>query len=246
MNGLGILAALAAESRVLGSAHQGPDGAARLADGSLLVLSGVGPGAAGAGAQRLIAAGAKALISWGMAGGLDPALAAGTVVVPHEVVSPGGTVFASEPRWQASLATMVAARQPVCGGRLLSCAAPLPSIAAKADAFSRTAAVAVDMESAAVAEVARLARVPFLAVRAIVDTAADSVPQSALAAATAGSGALRLGRVLAGLARTPGDIAPLLRLAGRYRSALRALALVARSGALTPPTWPAATRSALA
>ena len=245
MNGLGILAALAAESRELGAARRGPDRTATLADGTLLVLSGMGPEAAREGARLLIQAGATALLSWGMAGGLDPALAAGTVVLPGEVVSPDGSSFRTEPRWQAGVAAAVAARLPVSTGRLLTSAEPLGSSAAKADAFRRSAAVAVDMESAGVAAVASDARLPFLAVRVIVDTATDAVPPSALAAATAGSGALRLGRVLASLARTPRDIGPLIRLGSRYRIALGALRVVARSGALAPRLSTAATGTAL-
>ena len=87
------------------------------------------------------------------------------------------------------------------------------------------------MESSAVAEIAAAAHMPFLAVRAIVDTASDALPQAALVATTAGTGALRIGALLAAHARAPGDLAALIRLAGRYRRARRALTAVARSGA---------------
>jgi len=109
---------------------------------------------------------------------------------------------------------------------------PLGSTAAKALAFSQTGAVAADMESSAVAEVASAARVPFLVVRAIVDTAQDALPEVALSAAGAGEERLRLSRLLATLARTPGELPALIRLAHRYRTASRALAAVAGSGAL--------------
>jgi adenosylhomocysteine nucleosidase len=85
-----------------------------------------------------------------------------------------------------------------------------------------------------VAEVAAAARLPFLAVRAIVDTAADEVPRAALAALSVGTGGLRVGRLLGALALAPGELPALLRLGGRYRSARRALFAVARSGALAP------------
>ncbi|MFZ1904034.1 MAG: hypothetical protein WAU56_01440, partial [Steroidobacteraceae bacterium] len=66
------MAALAAEARLLGPAR--PHGAVRaLADGTLVVVSGMGPSAAADGARRLIGAGATALVSFGVAGGLDPA-----------------------------------------------------------------------------------------------------------------------------------------------------------------------------
>jgi hypothetical protein len=53
-------------------------------------------------------------------------------------------------------------------------------------------------------------------------------------AATAGTATLRIGRLLAALAHAPGELPALIRLAGRYHSARRALSAVARSGALAP------------
>jgi adenosylhomocysteine nucleosidase len=228
LNALGIVAALAVESRPLRPAALG--------DGTLLIVSGVGAAAAHDGACRLAAAGARALVSWGMAGALDPTLAAGTLVLASEVVSAGGVRFPTTRQWREQLAGQMAARHPICHGRLLTSPEPLRSAADKALAFRRTAAAAVDMESAAVAEVAAAGRLDFLVVRAIVDTALDTLPQAALSAAAAGARTLRLAPLLGSLARAPGDVWALIRLASRYRIASRALAGVARSGALVPET----------
>jgi adenosylhomocysteine nucleosidase len=232
LNGLGIVAALVAESRPLGRASRRGAEPATLADGTLLSVSGVGPAAAAEGARRLLAAGARALLSWGLAGGLDPALAAGTLVLPREVISPEGRVFLTTADWRQRVSDAIAARHRICCGRLLTCREPLGSTAAKALAFRQTAAVAVDMESSAVAEVAAAEQLPFLVVRAIVDTARDAVPRVALQATSAGEGSLRFGQLLASLARTPAELPPLIRLARRYRTASRALSAVAGSGAL--------------
>jgi len=234
LNGLGIVAALAAEARPLGTGSKGADGAVTLGDGTLLVVSGVGVSAAAAGARRLAASGARALISWGVAGGLDPGLAAGTLVLPREIISPDNVSFATATDWREHVRSAIEAQYAVCTGSLLTCRAPLGSVAAKARAFRETAAVAVDMESSAVAEVAAAQRIPFLAVRAIVDGAADEIPGAALMAATAGTATLRIGRLLATLARAPGELPALIRLAGRYGRARRALSAVAHSGALAP------------
>jgi adenosylhomocysteine nucleosidase len=232
LNGLGIVAALAVESRPLGPARRHGVQPATLADGTQLIVSGVGPAAAAIGARRLLAEGARALLSWGLAGALDPALVAGTLVLPREVISPEGRVFLSAPDWRDRVSEAIAGRRQVCHGRLLTCREPLGSAAAKSLAFHQTGAVAVDMESSAIAEVASSGRVPFLVVRAIVDTAHDAVPEMALSATRAGEDGLRLGRVLASLARSPGELPGLIRLARGYRSASRALSAVAESGAL--------------
>jgi hypothetical protein len=85
------------------------------------------------------------------------------------------------------------------------------------------------MESLAIAEVANTHRLPFIAVRVIVDSAADALPQAVTAAAD-NEGHLQIWRLMGALARTPADLAPLLRLARRYRAANRSLAAVARVG----------------
>jgi adenosylhomocysteine nucleosidase len=235
LNGLGIVAALAAETRALGRATTNGAGPASLGDGTLLVVSGMGQTAAGHAARRLVDAGARALISWGMAGGLDPALAAGTLLLPREVASPEGAFFLTAADWRQQVSSALAPSHPVCCGKLLTCRIAIASATDKAIAFRQTAAVAVDMESLAVAEVAAARRLPFLAVRAIVDTAADEVPQALVAAAAVGAKRVPVRRLIGALARTPEDILPVLRLAGRYRAASRALAAAASSGALVPP-----------
>ena len=116
------------------------------------------------------------------------------------------------------------------GGRLLTSAVAIGDVAGKSAAFRDTGAAAVDMESLAVAEVAVAHGMPFLSVRAIVDTAADELPRAVLDASS--EGPLRLSRLLLGVFRSPPQILPLLRLARRYRAATRSLAAVARSSAL--------------
>ena len=232
MNGLGIVAALVAESRPLGIASRRGAEPATLADGTQLIVSGVGPAAAAVGARRLLAAGARALLSWGLAGGLDPSLEAGALVLPREVMSPEGRMFPTSPAWRERVSEALATRHGVRCGRLLTCREPLSSTAAKALAFRQTGAVAADMESSAVAEVAAAGRVPFLVIRAIVDTAQEDVPEVALSATRAGEDGPRFDRLLATLARRPGELPALVRLASRYRAASRALAAVAVSGAL--------------
>jgi len=223
---LGIVAAFAAESRHFGPLMPGS------ADGTLLVVSGMGAAAAASGARQLVDAGARALLSWGVAGGLDPALPAGALFLPGEVISADGVVYQTAREWREALATAVASCHPVTGGRLLTSRRPLGSAADKSIAFSETGAAAVDMESAAVAEVARAQGLPFLAVRAIVDTANDPLPKAAIAAASSGS--VKLSRLLGALARAPADLPALIRLMWRYRAASRSLAAVARAGALAP------------
>jgi adenosylhomocysteine nucleosidase len=204
----------------------------------LLAISGMGLSAAARGAQALIEAGAGALVSWGMAGGLDPTLTPGTIFLPGEVISLEGTAIMTAPEWRGRLGEAIAARlarhgQPVTEGRLLSSPRSVGALADKAALFAKTNAAAVDMESLAIAQTAREHKVPFIAVRVIVDGAGDSLPR-AVSAAADNEGHLQMWRLLGALARAPADLGSLIRLGRRYRAASRSLAAIARLGSLAP------------
>lgn len=228
MRPIGIVSALPAEARALGPVA--PHGAElrRLDEGALLAVSGMGQAAAAAAARRLVLAGAGALASFGMAGGLDPTLICGTVLLPDEIALEGGVVpdiLPTSKGWRQRLRAAMPGSCIVCGGRLLTSRQPIARPDAKAAAWRHTGAIAADMESAAIAQVAGQAGLAFIALRVIVDTAADELPAAVIAASAGGS--LRVGRLIAGLLRAPADVGALIRLSARYRIATRVLATVA-------------------
>jgi len=222
--GAGIVAALAAEARRLGPTETRPDGLGTLPNGNLVCIAGIGSVAA-RGAEALVSAGAKSLVSFGFAGGLDPTLRAGTVFLPSEVIG-GGAAFSVARDWRERLSRALLAQEPLVGGKLLTSARPVESAAAKAALFHSTGAAAVDMESIWVAQAARDSGVPFIAVRVIVDTAFDRVPAAAWRA-TAPDGHVKPGPLVLAVLRRPLDLGALIRLALRYRVAVRALDAVA-------------------
>ena len=194
---------------------------AQLGEGSLLALSGIGRAAATTAAQALVDAGVAALMSFGMAGGLDPKLVPGSVIIPCELLSSDGERYVACRAWREQVAAAVG---PVCAlaeGNLLSSAHALETPADKAAAYRNTGAVAVDMESAAVARVAARHKLPFIAVRVIVDTAADALPRAVVAASRAGR--VQFARLIGGLILAPREIADMVRLAQRYRIAMHSL-----------------------
>jgi len=198
----------------------------------------MGSAAAARGARALIDAGATALASWGMAGGLDPALRPGAVFLPSEVISPDGASIETARPWRERLSAALATHlpithTPVTQGKLLTSPKAVGSLADKAALFRETHAAAVDMESLSIAERARAHQLPFIAVRVIVDSADDALPRTVTTAADS-EGHLQVWRLVGALARTPADLAPLIRLARRYRTASRSLAAVARAGSLAP------------
>lgn len=169
---------------------------------------------AAAAARRLIEGGAAALISFGLAGGLDPALLPGMVLVP-------AAVLLDAERWDAddALRRRLGGATPETlygGGEVVA------SAAAKAALFARTGAVAVDLESAAVAHAARRHGLPFAVLRAVCDGGARDLPRAALVAL---DGAGRIGglRVAWAAASRPWELAALVRLGGDAARARHAL-----------------------
>jgi adenosylhomocysteine nucleosidase len=210
----GVVAALAFEARCFG----------KPSDGCLIRLSGIGADNAARAAHALVAAGAGALLSWGVAGALDPDLASGTAVLPTEVLRQGRR-FATSRLWRERLRSALQGHVRVVAGALLTSDVAVAAVALKASLFRDTQAVAVDMESAAVAEVAADHGLPFVALRVILDTARDSLPESVL------RDFARAARPpLWSLLCAPADWGRLLRLAAQYRVARRALSECCRHG----------------
>lgn len=130
----------------------------------LIRCSGADAGRAERQAAELVQAGVTGLLSFGTAGGLDPALQPGDLVLPERVIAEDGRVFVVDDAWRTRLAAGRACR----GGTLLSATTPIAGPAAKRRWAERTPAIAVDTESAGVATVAAARRLPFAVVRAIV------------------------------------------------------------------------------
>ena len=231
MSSTGYVAALRAEASSLGPGRPRPDGLVQLSSGGLLVTTGMGAAAAAEGARRLLGAGCSSLVSFGMAGGLAPTLAAGTVLLPAEVRNEAGASFATTAGWRQQVAQRLLragleVQHEACS--MLSVATPLASILEKARAHDQ-GAIGVDMESAAIAAVAADGDRSLLVVRVVTDTARDELPRSVTVSLDA-RGEIRLPRLLAALLRQPSDIAPLLALARRYGAARRSLVTSARAG----------------
>lgn len=190
--------------------------AACLPDGMAIRCAGPGPRAAQA-AAALLAGGAAALVSFGVAGGLSRKLQPGDLVLAETVVLPDGSVLPADPRLRARLAHL-----SCHGGAVVGSDVPVLTPAAKRALRHATGGMAVDMESHVVARAAAAAGVPFLAVRAILDAADEAVPQLALAG-MGEDGRSHALPVMAGLLRQPWQLPALLRLSRRMNAALAGL-----------------------
>lgn len=223
----GIVVALASEARTL-IPHATPDRLTPLSDGAALWLSGMGLAAAQRAAQQLVNAGAKALAVFGVAGALDSSLSSGALICPEHVLDENGARYATDASWRASVQQSLV----TTSGSLLSVYAPLLTVAEKADARRRFNTLAVDMESAAVADVAQRHSLPFISLRAIVDEAGDTVP-TALNNAVDAWGRPRAFGLITAVCRHPSVLGDLPRLYSRMQRATHALRAAAQA---TGPT----------
>lgn len=165
----------------------------------------------------------RGVISFGIAGGLDPDLAPGSLVIAASVIGPTQS-FAADEAWSQSLGRALpqAHVAPLAG---TDAAATDP--AAKARLFRDTGAAAVDMESHTAAAVAARHGLPFAALRAIADPAHQRVPAAALAGLRP-DGRTSVAAVMKGLLQHPGDLPGLIEVARHAARARTAINRAAR------------------
>ena len=171
----------------------------RRADVRIEVI-GMGPDAARTNTERLLRESPppSRIVSVGICGGLREGLNVGDLVVPCEVVTVDRQLWKCEPI--ALPAT----------GRLLSVNRILSSVEEKRKLHIEHAADIVDMEAASIAALCAERNIPFAAIKAISDTASESLPIELEQIAPHGH--VRIGKLLLTMGKRPRLIADLLRL----------------------------------
>ena len=227
MTHLGIVVAMTTEARSLAGPAVAKRPSLHLPEGISIEISGTGPRQAHLASRNLLENGAKALASWGSAGGLVPEVSPGSLILPKNILAANGSIYQADSDWHERLLRRLTGHMDLHTGPLTESEAVLTSPSEKMALFHRTGAVAVDMESAAVATAAHQAGVPFVAIRAIADPVGLTVPQVVLSAVD-GSGRLRPFKLLKRLAGHPAELLVLIRLGRDFRAACASLATVAR------------------
>jgi adenosylhomocysteine nucleosidase len=199
---IGVVVGLATEARI-----------ARPLEWTVAIGGGTLAGATAA-ATTLVEQGCTSLISFGLAGGLDPALRPGALIVPSAAIT-GDTSYVTDP----ALSRMLGGPTPHV---ILGADAIVTSIAEKRRIHKQFGADAVDLESGAVAHIATSRGMPFAVLRAICDPAERALPPAAPVALDAG-GRIRPWRVCASIAAHPAQLAGLLALAADATAAKRSL-----------------------
>jgi len=175
-----------------------------------LVLSGPGRENAAKATEALVAGHHPLwVISAGFAGGLDPRLRRSDILMVDHVVDTQGNQLTLDLKIDPAA---LAESPGIHVGRLLT-ADRVVRLPDEKQALGRQYhALAVDMETFAVAEVCHRRQVRFLAVRVINDAAGDELPRDVERLLAQKTGAARLGAAIGAIWRRPGSVKDLFKL----------------------------------
>ena len=162
--------------------------------------------------------GAGAVLSFGLAAGLEPGRSPGTLIVPGEIIC-GSARYRADTDWSERLRSALGGAD---SHPLIGVDAPLSRSADKLRLHEMSGAVAADMESHIAARLALPAGRPFAALRVICDPAGCDLPPSAVTGMKR-DGRVDLAAVLLSLLRDPRQVAGLLRVAADARIAMSEL-----------------------
>jgi hypothetical protein len=164
----------------------------------------------------------RGIVSFGIAGGLNPALKTGDIVVASEIV-------AADQRWDTAahltenlIALPMTRRRSIVAGVLAGVEEVVTGQVGKAALRATTGADAVDMESHIAVRYAAENGLPFAAVRVISDPSHRALPQITLNAIKP-NGNVDVWKVMRGIARNPRTIPHLISTGRDFNRALRSL-----------------------
>lgn len=164
----------------------------------------------------------RGIISFGVAGGLDPALHPGDIVIATEIVATGSR-WTTTDFFTADMVDLVTGNgRRIVRGILAGAEEVVLNPTDKAALRANTNAIGVDMESHIAAAYAASAGLPFTAVRVISDPASRALPEIA-ANALKPNGDIDIWKVLKGIARKPSAIPDLMRTSRDFNQAIAAL-----------------------
>src|SRR5215510_12118235 len=171
----------------------------------------------------------RGVVSFGVAGGLDPSLKTGDVVVATEVMA-GDTKFLADMALNEEMIASAALkrsrltrrRRRVVRGGLAGVERVVAASACKAALHSETGAAAVDMESHIAAAYAANAGLPFAALRVISDPAHRALPELAQSAIKP-NGDIDVRTIVRGVVRNPASLRALVSTGIDFNLALRSL-----------------------
>lgn len=223
MKRIGIITALQPEAACLTTTAPVPETITALDDHTALLVCGMGAERAKRAALQMVDAGMEILISWGTAGALADDIQPGDLIVPETIVSHTGHVYQTAKYLRSSmLDKLIDCPGNIFLGQLADSIYVLTSVVDKAATRAQGDALAVDMESAAIAEVAAKHEIQYVAIRAISDSAVMRLPDDVINFTNA-YGQVQVTKLISSLLKRPGQIFDLFKLARGFMAAKKTL-----------------------
>ncbi len=198
-----------------------------ITDEIILMYSGAGAENARQAAELLVSKGATQLMSWGCAAALSPDLKMGDLVLADSLLNSDGLETAVNSTWHQHAKTVLGSTVVAYKGALFNSNKLVSTAEEKQAIYEKTGAIALDMESGAIAEVAQHYALPFLAIRAIADPASMDLPL-AISKALNENGKIEISKIIASLVFNLKEIPHLIQLGQYFQLAKRTLSTVAK------------------
>jgi hopanoid-associated phosphorylase len=222
----GIVVALPEELGTLTSAKITKGNCASIKDNVLVAYSGAGADNAQRAAKLLIDNGADQLISWGCAAAIAVGLKPGDLVLADRILTADHKAIVIDKIWHNTCQSLLAHQLTMHVGQLLESKRLVATSQEKQLLNLASLAIALDMESAAVAQIAQQHQLPFLVLRAIADPVEMDLP-SAIGHSLNSAGDVEIGKLLLFLVRHPSETLGLIKLGWHFQAAKNTLKKVA-------------------
>jgi len=223
----GIVVALPEELSTLTSKKIDKGCCVFITDTIILAYSGAGANNARTASELLIAQGATRLISWGCAAALGESLKPGDLVLADTLLDAEGARIGIPAAWHDFAKNLLSNTLKVHTGGLVESKTIVASGKDKKRLYTQTGAIALDMESIAIAKAALQNSLPFLAVRAIADPVNMDLPK-AINHSLNNEGDIVLSKLLLFIALHPAELPGLVKLGLHFNAAKNTLKLVAK------------------
>lgn len=198
-----------------------------ITDDIILMYSGAGAENARKAAELLVSKGATQLMSWGCAAALSPDLKMGDLVLADRLMGSDGVETPVNATWHQHARKVLGSDIAAYKGAVCASDTLVSTAQAKQDLYIKTGAIALDMESGAIAQVAQHYALPFLAIRAIADPASMDLPL-AVSKALNENGEVEITKILASLVFNPKELPHLIQLGQYFQLAKNTLSNVAK------------------
>ena len=223
MTRIGIISALQSETICLSCNKLKPGVAYDINERMTLVLSGMGENNVRQALDSLFLQQVDGLISFGTAGALANELRSGDILLPEKILDSSGKVHLVSSAWHDKVSQQLANSPTIVhNGDLLTSTNIIADADSKKVLAKKTGALAVDMESALITQIAHSQQLPTITLRVIIDESTTCIPEKILKNTNA-YGQANIPAILASILQNPLLVRDLLTLASAFEKAKKTM-----------------------